>query len=141
MPLLWAHAEFLKLLIARESGRPVELLQGVEQRYGGSVTRRATTWHWRDEVPVWRLEKGRALRIEAREPFTLHMGFDGWRHVQDRDATAQPFGLWSVLLAADELAQYRRLDFTRRYETSWEGVDHRVLLGHAKIVHGLAQIG
>ena len=43
MPLLWAHAEFLKLLIARESGRPVELLQVVEQRYGGSVTRRATT--------------------------------------------------------------------------------------------------
>jgi glucoamylase len=35
MPLLWAHAEFLKLLVARESGRPAELLQAVELRYRG----------------------------------------------------------------------------------------------------------
>ena len=139
MPLLWAHAEFLKLLIARESGRPVELLQVVEQRYGGSVTRRATTWHWRDEVPVWRLEKGRALRIDDRRPFTLHFGFDGWQDVQDRLAEAEPFGIWSVLLAADELARHQQVDFTRRYAAGWEGVDHRVLLGQSAVAQALAQ--
>ena len=37
MPLVWAHAEFLKLLSAREHGRPVELLQAVEKRYGGTA--------------------------------------------------------------------------------------------------------
>jgi len=44
MPLLWAHAEFLKLLVAHEAGRPVELLRLAERRYGGSrAPRRAAT--------------------------------------------------------------------------------------------------
>src|ERR1019366_1114872 len=56
MPLLWAHAEFLKLLIARERRRPIELLAAVEQRYAANVSnqfaaRVAAAWHWRDEVP------------------------------------------------------------------------------------------
>ena len=140
MPLLWAHAEFLKLLIAGESGRPVEMLQAVEERYRGSVIRPAAAWHWRDEVPIWRLRKGCALRIEDREPFTLHLGFDGWQQVHERDAATQPFGLWSVLLTADELARYKQVDFTRRYGTTWEGVDHRVLLGHPTFAHVLAQV-
>ena len=140
MPLLWAHAEFLKLLIAGESGRPVEMLQAVEERYRGPVIRPAAAWHWRDEVPVWRLKKGCALRIEDRQPFTLHLGFDGWQQVQDRDAVTQPFGMWSVLLTADELSRYKQVDFTRRYGTAWEGVNHRVILGHPTFVHGLAQV-
>jgi glucoamylase len=79
MPLLWTHAEFLKLRIARESGRPLELFQVVQRRYAGAGDQRATAWHWRDEVPVTCLEKGLALLIEDRKRFTLCLGFDGWR--------------------------------------------------------------
>ncbi|MGH8137987.1 MAG: glycoside hydrolase family 15 protein [Steroidobacteraceae bacterium] len=136
MPLLWAHAEFLKLLIARERGRPIELLQSVEQRYGGKP-RRPDCWHWRDEVPVLRLEAGRGLLIEDREPFSVHLGFDGWRQIQDRRAAARPFGLWSVGLSAQELAGHTELNFTRRHANGWEGVDHRVLLDHPAIEHAL----
>ena len=88
---------------------------------------------------MWRLEKGRALRIEDRRPFTLHFGFDGWQDVQDRVAAAEPFGIWSVLLAADELAHHQQVDFTRRYAAGWEGVDHRVLLGQSAVAQVLAQ--
>jgi len=138
MPLVWAHAEFLKLLIARESGRPAELLQAVEQRYRGPAPHRAKTWHWRDEVPIEQLERGRHLRIEDREAFTLHMGFDGWQHIQERAAAAEAFGMWSVVLDASELAGYAQLDFTRRYGTSWENIDHIVSLKHAQVAHALA---
>ena len=53
MPLLWAHAEFLKLLIARER-RPIELLQVVDAlpAAGHAYAARVRPWHWRDEVPV-----------------------------------------------------------------------------------------
>ena len=34
MPLIWSHSEFLKLLIARDRGQPVELLEVVRNRYG-----------------------------------------------------------------------------------------------------------
>lgn len=141
MPLLWAHAEFLKLLVARDRGRPIELLQSVEQRYAGDVPRLPQAWHWRDEVPVLRLEAGRALWIEDRQAFTLHMGFDGWQQVQDRQAGARAFGLWSVRLTAAELAGHAELNFTRRHSNGWEGVDHRVLLDHAAIEHALEPAG
>ena len=141
MPLLWSHAEFLKLLIAREHGAPVELLQAVVQRYGGASARTAAVWHWRHEVPIARLEAGRALRIECRQPFSLHFGFDGWQQIQDREAQFQLFGLWSVELTARELAAHAELNFTRRYESHWEGADHRVLLGHTAIEHSLPHMG
>jgi glucoamylase len=134
MPLLWSHAEFLKLLIAREGRRPIELLQAVEQRYRASgdqyAARAAAAWHWRTEVPVLQHETGRALLIEDRSAFALHFGFDGWQRIEERAASAQPFGLWAVRLSAEELAGPSELNFTRRYQDRWEGVDHRVSLGH-----------
>ena len=135
MPLLWSHAEFLKLLIAREHQRPIELLQSVEQRY--AAPNGAVAWHWRDEVPVGRLEAGRALLIEDRQPFVLHFGFDGWQRATERTAVAQPFGLWSVRLSVQELTQASELNFTRRYDSDWEGADHRVTLGHEDVEHTL----
>jgi glucoamylase len=126
MPLLWSHAEFLKLLIASDAGRPLELLQAVESRYGGSQPHRAAAWHWRDEVPVDRLEMDLALIIEARVPFLLHFGFDGWRHCQEREASRQPFGMWGVRFDATEIAGHARLDFTRRLAEGWEGRDHGI---------------
>src|SRR3546814_3955026 len=57
MPLVWAHAEFLKLLPARQQGRPLELLASVERRYD---PRRpvAAVWHWRRSEPFERLQIG-----------------------------------------------------------------------------------
>jgi glucoamylase len=52
MPLLWAHAEFLKLLVAREGGKPVELLKSVEDRYS-AVPPTGDTFHWRTEAGVF----------------------------------------------------------------------------------------
>jgi glucoamylase len=137
MPLLWAHAEFLKLLIAREQGRPVELLQAVERRYGGYEPHLPEAWHWRAEVPVLRLESGRGLLIEAREPFTLRLGFDGWQQTHERESVAQPFRIWSVHLTAADLADHSELNFTRRQGDEWEGADHRVLLDHPPLEHSL----
>ena len=145
MPLLWTHAEFLKLRIARELRRPIELLPSVEQRYlpagGDHAARAAATWHWRDEVPVLRHEAGRALLIEDRRRFTLHFGFDGWQRVDERGAEAQPFGLWAVRLTADELSAAAELNFTRRYADEWEGVDHHVSLGHVGQERALSCFG
>jgi glucoamylase len=145
MPLLWSHAEFLKLLIARESGRPIELLQVVEQRYRCTApkyaARAAGAWHWRDEVPVLQHEAGRALLIEDRNPFTLHFGFDGWQRVEERPAQEQPFGLWAVRLSAAELTGPEQLNFTRRYDERWEGRDHCVALGHVGLQRALSCSG
>ena len=129
MPLLWSHAEFLKLLIARSDRRPLELLIDVEKHFKDHDACRTVVRHWRSDVPVTTVTPGLTLAIEDTQPFTLRWGRDDWQDVQDRDAGASPFGLWAVQFTAEELSVGQRLNFTRRYSTGWEGVDHVVALG------------
>jgi hypothetical protein len=66
---------------------------------------------------------------------------DGWQRVDERAALEQPFGLWAVRLSAAELSGPAELSFTRRYDDRWEGVDHRVALGHAGQERALSSFG
>jgi glucoamylase len=130
MPLVWAHAEFLKLLVAREHRCPVERLESVWERYGGKQPA-APTWYWRSEVPFDTLPAGRSLVIEEQRPFVLHLGWDGWERVEDRPS--QPIGLsmHGVRIDASELPMGAVLNFTRLYADvgQWEGEDHAVAVG------------
>ena len=126
MPLLWSHAEFLKLLVASHSRRPVELLGCVASHIDQCPGARA--WHWRNETPVPELRRGRALSIQSRQPFALHYGWDGWQDVTERVAEQQAFGLWAVYFALDELSGHVALNFTRRFGDAWEGANHDIAL-------------
>ncbi len=63
MPLVWAHAEFLKLLMAAQTGQPLLRLDSVWQRYGGEIPQ-AAPWHWRQSAPWSALP--RAARCSSR---------------------------------------------------------------------------
>ena len=131
MPLVWAHAEFLKLLLARDAGRPVEQLDAIIERHLHDA--QAATWFWRTETPVDRLAPGRTLVIENAEPFVLHFGFDGWQNITERTSAPLGLGMHGVRLEPGELASHAMLDFTRRSlpTGAWEGADHTVELGAA----------
>jgi glucoamylase len=133
MPLLWTHAEFLKLLIARAQGRPLELLREVEQHFLNPDICRVLARHWRSDVSIAGVEAGLNLVIEDTRPFVLHVGFDGWQDVADRQAVPGPFALWSVTLTATELKKRQIVNFTRKYTNRWEGTDHRVLVSEAPL--------
>ena len=127
MPLVWAHAEFLKLLVA-VGGMRIEQLDSVSARYGGKRPE-AATWFWRDGVPVDRLPRGRALVIESGEPFRLHYGWDGWQGVGDRESVPLGLGRHGVRFAPEQLGR-ASLEFTRFLHGAgrWEGRDHTVRL-------------
>lgn len=131
MPLVWAHAEFLKLLAARQRGRPLEMLDSVERRYRKERPK-AGTWHWRASEPFDTLPEGRALLIEGPEPFRLHYGFDGWREVTDTVSEPQGLSVHAVRFDAAALSFHTAIDFTFYFldERRWEGVDHNVVLQH-----------
>lgn len=126
MPLVWAHAEFIKLASTAATGRCVEHLDAVADRY--RQPRPAGRWSWRDAVPVVELPQGKALVIEHDVPFVLRFGFDGWKAPADVDASVMPFGRWGVTLGPEVLAGHRSLEFTRRFGADWEGADHTVRL-------------
>ena len=129
MPLVWAHAEFLKLLIARDSKRPLELLDAVWRRYKGKAPK-ASTWYWREEVPFPALPAGRSLVVEDRQPFVLHLGFDGWQKVEDRASVPLGLGMHGVRIDSRKLTLRKELNFTRFFTEPgrWEGLDHSVSL-------------
>ena len=127
MPLLWSHAEFLKLFVARDAKRPVELLESMRARYGQRMPKAKNT-RWRNETPARHLEVGRTLLVEDRRPFTLHFGFDGWRDVSELSAQPMPFGLWGVAVGPELCGGRSRVNFTRRYAEGWEGEDHTVAI-------------
>jgi glucoamylase len=128
MPLLWSHAEFLKLLIASADRRPLELLQTVEQHFADQERRRPVLRHWRTDVPFHTLETGMSILVEDTRCFTLHWGTEDWQQIQTLDSSLGPFDLWSVKIPASVLRGKTRLDFTRRYSEGWEGIDHSVTI-------------
>ncbi|MFM9419101.1 glucan 1,4-alpha-glucosidase [Thermus scotoductus] len=126
-PLLWAHAEYLKLYTAyHQRTGPVERLGRVMERYerGSSPQVR----HWRREVPVLRLSPTERLLVECRKPFRLHLGWEGWKDPEDVEAEPLPFGLYGVLL---DLEDHSEVNFTFFYpdENRWEGRDYQVRRG------------
>jgi glucoamylase len=130
MPLVWAHAEFLKLLAADANKRPAELLDAVESRYGRAIPT-ARVWHWRLASPVGRLPRGKTLLIENGEPFLLHFGLDGWNTAVDRQSSPTQFGMHGVTLTAKELKAADSLVFTLYFPGAdkWIGKDFEVELG------------
>lgn len=126
-PRLGARRAPQALLGPRGRGRSSELLDAVERRYAATVPE-AATWFWREQAPVSRLPAGRALVIEAREPFTLHAGTDGWQAVADDASQPLGLGMHGVRIEAARLAGHARLEFSRRFDAGWEGRDWRLEL-------------
>lgn len=129
MPLVWAHSEFLKLLVARDRKRPIELLDAVWGRYKAKPPK-SSTHYWRDGARIDLLPTGRALVIESPQPFALHFAFGGWDKASDRASTPLGLGMHGVRFEAAEVRGGRQLNFTRFYldEQRWEGVDHIIKL-------------
>lgn len=125
MPLVWAHAEFLKLLLARDTKRPVELLDCVAAHLSRAPDGRRA-WHWRFDTPFDVLPAGCDLLLDLPVAFTLHFGFDGWQGIEDKSSAPLAFGRHGVRIAPDGRA--KRIDFTLYYpdETRWEGRDYSV---------------
>lgn len=127
MPLVWAHAEYVKLAAACRRGRPMEQLDDVVRRYACERPE-AGTWHWRLSAPFRVVPAGRTVLIEMPEPFVLHMGSGGWRDVEDRPSHVGPIGLHEVRLEQEWLAGKPSIDFTFFYpgEGRWQGEDYRI---------------
>jgi len=80
-PLVWAHAEYLKLLRSAADKRVFDRIAVVEERYGVAAGRRTFTNHieiFEVTRPVSRIFSGYTLRIVDREHFRVVYTFDNW---------------------------------------------------------------
>lgn len=127
MPLVWAHAEFVKLVASRKLGRPFDRPEAVWQRYGG---RRPAPPQaiWTPRAPIASLRAGQSLFLCLLRPAQVHHGSDDWQHVADIDTQDSGLAMHVVQLPTQSLKAGSRVDFTFRWtdDGTWDGVDRHV---------------
>jgi len=130
MPLVWAHAEFVKLAAGLAKGAPVDRPEAVARRYGEKppVPKRA---HWSRRMKVTRITAGRGLRFVLEQPAIIHWSVDGWNGVEDTPTRPSGFNLHLAEIPTQRLPRGATLRFTfcDRGTGAWEGRDYAIDVG------------
>jgi glucoamylase len=92
MPLVWAHAEYIKLLRSVHDGQVFDLIPIVAQRYGQRLGRRDLEI-WKSNRRVRSIAAGSTLRIVLSGEFRLRWSNDSEQSMQEVNATATGLGL------------------------------------------------
>ena len=123
MPLVWAHAEFIKLAESLRIGKPTDRPEAVWLRYGG-VRPAAGYAHWSRRMPVGWIRAGQNLRFIFDEPMLVHWGRDDWQAVTDVTTTLGMLGLHTADLTPGDMGCARRIVFSVFALGSQEWIEH-----------------
>ena len=125
MPLVWAHAEHIKLLRSLRDGQVFDMPPQPYRRYQVQGVRSPYSC-WRLNHKCRRLAAGKVLRLELRTPAMAHWSGDGWRSTRDTPTRPTGFGMHVADLATAELQPGDAVVFTLYWldEARWEGVDY-----------------
>jgi len=127
MPLVWAHAEYLKLARSLADGRVFDTPPQTLERYVKGDTRSRLV-QWRFNQKIRELPPGRTLRVETLAPAIVHWSADGWRTVRDAATRDSGLGVHLADLPTDALAPGSEIRFTFYWPDAgrWEGTDFSV---------------
>ncbi|MCW5625412.1 MAG: glucan 1,4-alpha-glucosidase, partial [Burkholderiales bacterium] len=132
MPLVWAHAEFVKLAASIAKETPVDRPEALWLRYQAEVPR-VDIAHWTPRMPVTTIREGQQLRILRDTSVLVHWGVDGWDRATDTPSTPGVLGLHVTDLPTRDLRVGQTVAFTCRSQAdgTWEGIDHTVAIATA----------
>jgi glucoamylase len=123
MPLVWAHAEFVKLLVSSQIERPFDRPRAVWRRYRGRRPNPQYAFWW-PHAPVGAIAAGARLAVALPEPAIVHWGHNGWQAVADTPTVESGLGFHVAALATAALPPGSRIQFTwRRPGGAWVGRD------------------
>lgn len=129
MPLVWTHAEFVKLAASAQLGRPFDRVTAAWARYEGRRPDPAW-WCWTQAAPIDELPSGKSLLIVLENEAVVHWSVDDWHSVRDDATRPTGIGVHAFTIPARVLAHAaaRELVFTFRWTATgaWEGKDFRV---------------
>ncbi|MCU1328441.1 MAG: glycoside hydrolase 15-related, partial [Bryobacterales bacterium] len=126
MPLMWAHAEYVKLLRSARDGQVFDRIPTVAERY---LKKRG-----RKDLEVWKpirrvraVSAGKTLRIQAEGSFRLRWTSDEWQTVQDSPSIATGLGADFVdIHVASQQRMPVRFTFLWTEIERWEGRNYEV---------------
>ncbi|HEV2275684.1 MAG TPA: glycoside hydrolase family 15 protein [Acidobacteriaceae bacterium] len=135
MPLVWAHAEYVKLLRSVTDGRVFDSIGAVEERYGEGK-RESEIEIFRLDRKIRSMESGRKLRVLAESYFLLVWSSDGW--ATPHSTPSRHVGTVYVVDIPTQAGQQGRISFTFDWfaEGRWEGHNFDVELESARSTTG-----
>ena len=127
MPLVWAHAEYLKLVRSIADGRVFDMPPQTVRRYLRDRTT-SRIFPWRFNHKVRRMPAGSTLRIETLARAMVHWSADGWATARDAGTRDAGLGVHVIDLPTGGLGPGAAVSFTFYWPEAgrWEGVDFRV---------------
>ncbi len=127
MPLVWAHAEYVKLLRSLRDGRVFDTPPQPVARY--LQARTGTSLHaWRFNQKCRTMRTARTLRVEVLAPAVVRWTTDGWRTAQETPTHDTGLGVHLADLPTHELPAGSTVVFTFRWPEAdrWEGTNFAV---------------
>jgi len=126
IPLMWAHAEYVRLLRSMLDKKIFDCVESVAARYCNEKPRPVIEV-WKINRQVRKVPAGALLRIMASSPFMLHWSDDEWKTPRDTESTATSLGIEYVDIRIG-LAQKAPLRFTFNWpaDHQWQGKDYVV---------------
>ena len=92
MPLVWAHAEYLKLRRSLREHRVIDMPPQPVDRYLRDGQGTPFTC-WRFNQKPRKLPAGKILRVETRSPAVVHWSADGWQTAHDCPTVDTPLSM------------------------------------------------
>ncbi|TIO28558.1 MAG: glucan 1,4-alpha-glucosidase [Mesorhizobium sp.] len=127
MPLVWAHAEHIKLLRSLRDSKVFDMPpQGVERYIKRKTVSPFRTWRFNNKIRS--LPAGKLLRVELAARGVVHWSSDKWLTVRDDNTVENAFGVHLVDLDVDGLQPGSTVVFTFFWPEAsrWENVDFTV---------------
>jgi len=126
MPLVWAHAEHIKLLRSLRDGVIFDRPPQTFARYVAAKPAPAP-FSWRLTARRDQMPAGRELRIELPSPARVRWSTDGWTSATDSPCRDTGFGMHVFDLPTQTLGP-GTIDFTIFWTDvqRWEGTDFRI---------------
>jgi glucoamylase len=126
-PLVWAHAEYLKLRRSLRDGKVFDQPPQTYQRY--VVEKQpCTIFIWSFNHKVRTMPPGKRLRLQVLAPATVHWSTDAWHTAQDTGSRDTGVGLYFVDLPTEKLSAGTHVLFTFFWteDERWEGTNFEV---------------
>jgi glucoamylase len=126
-PLVWAHAEYIKL---RRSIRDGKIFDQPPQTYKRYVVDKhgRQHWGWRVNNKVRTVPRHQTLRVNLLSPALVHWSIDGWKTAHDHETRDTGMGLHILDLPTASMPAGAKIVFTFMWlaDKRWEETNYTV---------------
>lgn len=127
MPLMWSHAEYIKLLRSVRDDLLFDLIPEVVERYQKRNTRpQIEVWQFNRQVA--QIKPNCLLRIQWECPFKLRWSVDEWQEITETDSLSTNLGIEYVDISLADKQQSIYFTFYWKDNQEWEHKDYKVVV-------------